>query len=210
MKNWGELCYILGIEMIRNEGGIWLSSQKKYGLDMLMKYGMADCTQVQVRGYTNFDCVVSSFDHQSTSGYMFSFGSAAVTWSSKKQPTVALSSIEAEYRGVAIAACEVAWLEMLLRDLEIQVQDPIVIYCDNLSRIQLAWNPVFHALTKHIEIHYHFIRERVLNRDIDWLTLAQRIRHNRPFHQGPGHREATTLQRDARTTGYGFELEERC
>ncbi|MCO5608016.1 hypothetical protein L7F22_062219 [Adiantum nelumboides] len=52
---------------------------------------------------------------------MFSFGSDAVTWSSKKQPTVALSSTEAEYRDAAVAACEVAWLEMLLRDLEIQV-----------------------------------------------------------------------------------------
>ncbi|MCO5583657.1 hypothetical protein L7F22_037570 [Adiantum nelumboides] len=46
MKNWGELRYFLGIEMIRNEGGIWLSSQKKYGLDMLMKYGMADCKPI--------------------------------------------------------------------------------------------------------------------------------------------------------------------
>ncbi|MCO5567893.1 hypothetical protein L7F22_021589 [Adiantum nelumboides] len=98
---------------------------------------------------------------------MFSFGSAAVTWSSKKQPTVALSSTEAEYRGAAVAACEVAWLEMLLPDWEIQVQDPIVIYCDNLNNIQLARNPVFHARTKHIEVHYHFIGERVLDGDID-------------------------------------------
>ncbi|MCO5570739.1 hypothetical protein L7F22_024467 [Adiantum nelumboides] len=98
---------------------------------------------------------------------MFSFGSVDITWSSKKQPIVALSSTEAEYRGVAVAACEVAWLEMLLGDLEIQVQDPIVIYCDNLSSIQLAQNPVFHAYTKHIEVHYHFIRERVLDGDID-------------------------------------------
>ncbi|MCO5564837.1 hypothetical protein L7F22_018505 [Adiantum nelumboides] len=98
---------------------------------------------------------------------MFSFGSAAVTWSSKKQPTIALSSTKAEYRGAIAAACEVAWLEMLLRDLEIHVQDPVVIYCDNFSSIQLVRNPVFHARTKHIEVHYHFIRERVLDGDID-------------------------------------------
>ncbi|MCO5551906.1 hypothetical protein L7F22_005413 [Adiantum nelumboides] len=58
-------------------------------------------------------------------------------------------------------------LKMLLRDLEIQVQDPIVIYYDNLNSIQLARNPMFHARTKHIEVHYHFIRERVLDGDID-------------------------------------------
>ena len=66
---------------------------------------------------------------------MFSLGSAVVTWSSKKQPTVALSSTKAEYRGAVVAACEVAWLQMLLHDLNIQVQRPVVIYCDNLSSI---------------------------------------------------------------------------
>ncbi|MCO5571621.1 hypothetical protein L7F22_025367 [Adiantum nelumboides] len=124
-------------------------------------------TQVQVRGYTGFDWAGSSFDHQSISGYMFSFGSVVVTWSSKKQPTGALSSTEAEYKGATIAACEVAWLEMLLQDLEIQVHDLVVIYCDNLSSIQLVQNHVFHACTKHIEVHYHFIIERVLDDDIN-------------------------------------------
>ena len=69
---------------------------------------------------------------------MFSLGSAAITWSSKKQLTISLSSTEVEYRGAIVAACEVAWLEMLLADLGIQVQVPVVIYCDNLSSIQLA------------------------------------------------------------------------
>jgi hypothetical protein len=103
---------------------------------------------------------------------MFSLGSAAITWSSKKQPTVALSSTEVEYRGAAVAACEVAWLQMLLGDLGIQVQVPVVIHCDNLSSIQLARNPVFHARTKHIEVHYYFVRERVLAGDID-LTYVR-------------------------------------
>ena len=61
---------------------------------------------------------------------------------------------------------------MLLADLGIHVQVPVVIYCDNLSSIQLARNPVFHARTKHIEVHYHFIRERVLDGDID-LTYVR-------------------------------------
>ncbi|MCO5567666.1 hypothetical protein L7F22_021360 [Adiantum nelumboides] len=103
---------------------------------------------------------------------MFSLGSVAITWSSKKQPTVALSSTEAEYRGAAVAACEVAWLELLLGDLGIQVQRPVVIHCNNLSSIQLARNPVFHVRTKHIEVHYNFIRERVLDGSID-LTFVR-------------------------------------
>ena len=88
---------------------------------------------------------------------MFSFVSATVTWSSKKQTTVALSSIEAEYRGAAMAACEVALLHKLLEYLCVEVPHKIVIHCDNLSSIHLAWNPVFHARTKHIEVHYHLI-----------------------------------------------------
>ncbi|MCO5594094.1 hypothetical protein L7F22_048115 [Adiantum nelumboides] len=129
-------------------------------------------TQVQVHGYIDFDWAGSSSDRRSTSGYMFSFGSAAVTWSSKKKPIVALLSTEAEYSGAAVVACEVAWLEMLLQDLEIQVQNPVVMYCDNLSSIQLARNPIFHARTKHIEVHYNFIRERVLDGDIDLAYIG--------------------------------------
>jgi hypothetical protein len=63
---------------------------------------------------------------------MFSFGSGAVSWSSKKQPIVALSSTEAEYRGAAIAACEIVWLQKLLSDLGQSVDAPVVIYCDNM------------------------------------------------------------------------------
>ncbi|MCO5569367.1 hypothetical protein L7F22_023079 [Adiantum nelumboides] len=103
---------------------------------------------------------------------MFSLKSAAITWSSKKQSTNALSSTEPEYRGAAVAACDVAWLELLLGDLGIQVQRPVVIHCDNLSSIQLTRNPVFHARTKHIEVHYHFIKERVLDGSID-LTFVR-------------------------------------
>jgi hypothetical protein len=103
---------------------------------------------------------------------MFSFGSGAISWSSKKQPTVALSSTEAEYRGVAIVACEVVWLQKLLSDSEQLVDAPVVIYCDNINSILLANNPVYHARTKHIEVHYHFIREKVLAKEIDLIHVS--------------------------------------
>jgi hypothetical protein len=111
-------------------------------------------------------------DRRSTSGFMFSFGSAVVTWNSKKQPTVALSSTEAKYKGVAMAACEVAWLRKLLGDLGLYVDKHVVIYCDNLSSIQLARNPMFHARTKHIEVHYRFIREKGLVGEIDLVYVS--------------------------------------
>jgi hypothetical protein len=88
-----------------------------------------------VHGYINADWAGSILDKRSTSGFMFSFGSAAVTWSSKKQPTIALLSTEAEYRGAAMATCEVAWLCKLLGDLGLHMDRQVVIYCDNLSSI---------------------------------------------------------------------------
>jgi hypothetical protein len=121
---------------------------------------------VQLAGYTDADWAGNAADCRSTSGYAFSIGSAAIAWSSKKQPTVALSSTEVEYRGAAVATCEAIWLKRLLKDLH-EVSDPTVIYCDNLSSIQLAKNPVFHARTKHIQVHYHFDRERVLAGEVE-------------------------------------------
>jgi len=103
---------------------------------------------------------------------MFFFGSGAVNWSSKKQPTVALSSTETEYRGVAIVTCEVVWLQKLLSDLGQSMDAPVVIYCDNISSILLANNPVYHARTKHIQVHYHFIREKVLATEIDLIHVS--------------------------------------
>jgi hypothetical protein len=118
------------------------------------------------------DWVGNVSDRRSTSGFMFSFGSGAVSWSSKKQPTVALSSTKAEYRSVAIATCEVLWLQKLLSDLGVLVDAPIVIYCDNISSILLANNPVYHAKKKHIEVHYHFIRKKVLAKEVDLIHVS--------------------------------------
>ena len=70
-----------------------------------------------------------------------------------------------------MAACEIAWLRKLLSDLGHNVQEPVTLYCDNMSSIQLANNPVFHARTKHIEVHYHYIREKVLAREIDLVYV---------------------------------------
>ena len=73
-------------------------------------------TAAQLVGYTDVDWVGNAADRRSTSGYALSLGSAAIAWSSKKQPTVALSSTEAEYRGAAVTTCEAIWLKRLLKD----------------------------------------------------------------------------------------------
>jgi len=129
-------------------------------------------SQLQVHGYTDADWVGNVLDRRSTSGFMFSFRSGVVNWNSKKQPTIALSNTEVEYRNATIAACEIVWLQKLLSDLGQSVDAPIVIYCDNTSSILLVNSSVYHARIKHIEVQYHFIREKVLAKEIDLIHVS--------------------------------------
>ena len=71
-----------------------------------------------------------------------------------------------------MAACEVAWLQKLLVDLGQSVHDAIVIYRDNISSIMLVDNPIYHARTKHIEVHYRFVREKVLAGEVDLVYVS--------------------------------------
>ena len=74
--------------------------------------------------------------------------------------------------GAAVAACEAIWLKRILTDLGVSIKDLILLYCDNMSSIHLARNPVFLTWTKHIDVHYHFLRERVLAGDVDLQTIG--------------------------------------
>jgi hypothetical protein len=79
---------------------------------------------------------------------------------------VSRSSTEAEYRSLSITTVELFWIRMLLKEIRIYLAVPPVLWCDNIGALALATNPIFHARTKHIEVDYHFVREKVLNRDI--------------------------------------------
>ncbi|KAL0408224.1 UNVERIFIED_CONTAM: Retrovirus-related Pol polyprotein from transposon TNT 1-94 [Sesamum radiatum] len=92
----------------------------------------------------------------------------------KKQTIVALSSCEAKYVAATMATKECLWLRRLIREMVTNLNHPIQIFCDNESAIKLAGNPVFHARSKHIETHYHFVREKVSSQDIE-----QKIRTNK-------------------------------
>ena len=103
------------------------------------------------------DWVGSVVDHKSTSGCCFHLGFALISWMSRKQKLVALSTAEAEYIAAIMASCEAFWLRKLFSELFGHVLDTIVILCDNQSGIRLSKNPVFHDRSKHIDIRYHFI-----------------------------------------------------
>ena len=84
-----------------------------------------------------------------------------VTWKGKKKKVVALSSTEAEFRGIAKGITEVLWIRKLLEELKCQQQEACNLYCDNKAAISISENPVQHDRTKHVEIDRHFIKEKL-------------------------------------------------
>ncbi|MCO5552826.1 hypothetical protein L7F22_006343 [Adiantum nelumboides] len=102
----------------------------------------------------------------STSGFCFMLGSSCISWLSKKQPTMATPSCEAESKAIFIATIECVWLRRLMADLGVGQDTTNTIYTDNQSALAVARNPIFHARTKHIEVHYHYVRERLLAGEI--------------------------------------------
>lgn len=98
---------------------------------------------------------------RSTTGYLFMLANGHISWRSRIQQTVALSSTEAEYRATTEAGQEAIWLQTLLNSIHLPQPSPITLHCDSLSTIDLAENAIFHGRTKHVEIHHHWIREKV-------------------------------------------------
>lgn len=94
-------------------------------------------------------------------GYLFEFAGAPISWCSKKQTVVALSSCEAEYISACSAACQALWLHSLLLELKIDIGSHVDLLVDNRSAIDLSKNPVAHGRSKHIETKYHFLRDQV-------------------------------------------------
>lgn len=120
-----------------------------------------------VVGYCDADWASDVNQRKSTSGYVFYLGCGPITWRSKRQSSVALSTAEAEYISASAACQEALWVKELLKQVGIDMSKPIRLFNDNQSAISLARNPVQHSRTKHIAIRYHFLRDQVEQGVID-------------------------------------------
>lgn len=124
-------------------------------------------TRMLLEGIADADSASNLDDRHSTSGVCVFLKNNIVCWSSRKQKVVARSSTESKYRALASATTELVWLQSLLSELGITLETPSVLWYDNIGAASYASNPVFHARTKHIEIDVHFVREKVLNKEVE-------------------------------------------
>jgi len=120
-------------------------------------------------GFCDADWAGDVDDRRSTTGYTFILAGGAVSWSSKKQQTVALSTTEAEYMSLTQATKEGIWIQRFLEEIGFgsAAPHPTTIYDDNQGCIALSRNSVYHARTKHIDVRHHFVREKVEAKEVD-------------------------------------------
>lgn len=117
--------------------------------------------------YSDSDWVGCKDTRRSTGGFCTMLGSNVISWSAKRHDTVSKSSTEAEYRTMSAAASEIAWLQHLLRIMGLQQQITPLLLCDNLSAVCLTANPRFHKRTKHFDVDFHYVRERVALKSLE-------------------------------------------
>jgi histone deacetylase 1/2 len=149
----------------------YLKQSTKFGL----KIGKSP--SLLVSAFSDADWAGCLDDRRSTGGFVVFFGSNLVSWSARKQATVSRSSTEAEYKAVANATAEIMWIQTLLMELGIHAPRAAKLWCDNIGAKYLSANPVFHARTKHIEVDYHFVRERVARKllDIEYVSTKDQV-----------------------------------
>lgn len=128
-------------------------------------------TDTALIGFCDADYAADTDTRKSTTGFVFIFNGGAITWSSKRQPTVAASTTEAEYMAAASATKEALWLRKLLFDLRVNT-GPLEIFSDNQGALKLLRNPISSLRTKHIDVAHHFARERIMRGEVSFNFVA--------------------------------------
>ena len=124
--------------------------------------------------FCDADWANNTSDRKSISGYVTIMAGGAVSWSSKKQQTVALSTAEAEYVAATHIAKQVLWHRTLFQELDSPFASTSTIFTDNQAAISISHHPEFHSRTKHINIAHHFLRDLISQGTINTVYVNTR------------------------------------
>ena len=150
---------------------MYLKGTQDYGLWYKLGGNM------DLKVFTNANWVGSIDDRKNTSGGAFFLGKRLVSWTRKKQNCTSQSTAKAEYVVVVVNCSNIVWFKQLLAGMKVEIKDPVVIYYDNTSAINISKNPVMHSKTKHIAIKYHFLRELVQDKEVqlEYVNTKEQI-----------------------------------
>ena len=128
---------------------------------------------------------------RSITGFCVYFGSFFISWKSKKQVVVSKSNTEAEYQSLALATCELIWLQQLLHDMHVSVTHVAKLYCDNKSALHIAMNPFFHECMKYLELDFYTVHDQLKTGKIKtfYVATGNQLAYilTKPLHPGPCH-----------------------
>ena len=168
-----DICYAVGLvsRYQSNPGPAHWSAVKRIfrylrgTADLALSYHAGD---LRLKGYSDADWGCDIDGRKSTSGYAFILGGGAISWCSKKQTCIALSTMEAEYVACSAAVQEAVWLRRFLQRLGplVHVKDAVLVYCDSTSALAYAKDPKYHGKSKHIDIRFHYIRDMVAHGEV--------------------------------------------
>lgn len=146
-------------------------------------------SEICLNAFADADWTASKDTRRSVTGFCVYLGMSLMSWKSKKQAVVSHSSTEAEYRSLALATCELIWLQQLLTDLHVKMSSTPKLFCDKKSAIHIATNPVFHERTKHIEIDCYTVRDQIKAGRLITLHVSSGNQLadilTKPLHPGP-------------------------
>lgn len=140
-------------------------------LNGTINYGICYTGETSLNVYSDSDWASTPSDRKSITGYIVTYSGGPISWKSKKQQVVALSTTEAECMALTESIKESLWLLQIFQDINVIVKLPITIHEDNLLCQKLLENPIFHNRTKHIDLKYKFTKENIESGNVNVETI---------------------------------------